>query len=164
MAGKPLTIRPYRAADCDATIAIFLSAIREVASKDYGPAEIAAWAQVEDRDAWAARRASRPTWIAECDGVAIGFSDMEPDGHLDMMFVHPAHQGIGAAGLLLERVEEEARRLGLGRIFTEASLTARPFFEHRGFAVIARQTVEKRGQKLDNFRMEKYLRDERSFS
>lgn len=152
-----LSVRDYRADDCDATIAIFLAAIREVASRDYTPDEIEAWAQVEDRDTWATRRASRPSWVVECEGVTIGFSDLEQDGHLDMMFVHPAYQGIGVASLLLGKVEDEARRQGLGRIFTEASLTARPFFEHRGFKVIARQSVEKRGQRLTNFRMEKYL-------
>jgi putative acetyltransferase len=73
------------------------------------------------------------------------------------MFVHPDFQGLGAAGLLLSAVEESARSQGLGRIFTEASLTARPFFERRGFTVILRQSVEKRGQRLTNFRMEKYL-------
>ncbi|MBO9192719.1 GNAT family N-acetyltransferase [Rhizobium sp. 16-449-1b] len=152
-----LQVRRYTADDCDDTIAIFLAAIREVASRDYSPAEIEAWAKVEDRAAWAERRSSRPTFVAEHAGRAIGFSDLEPDGHLDMMFVHPAHQGIGVASLLLSTVEEEARRQRIGRIFTEASLTARPFFERRGFSVIARQSVEKRGQRLTNFRMEKFL-------
>jgi putative acetyltransferase len=157
VSGKRLTVRDYVAADRDTTITIFLSAIRRVASKDYTREEIEAWAQVEDPDAWADRRASRPTWVAECEGMAIGFTDLEPDGHLDMMFVHPDFQGLGAAGLLLSAVEESARSQGLGRIFTEASLTARPFFERRGFTVILRQSVEKRGQRLTNFRMEKYL-------
>jgi len=152
-----LTIRPYTTEDCDATIEIFLRAIREVASRDYNPAQVNAWAQVKDREAWAGRRASRPTWIAQNVDVVIGFSDLEPDGHLDMLFVHPDHQGRGAASLLLEKVEAEAREQGLKRIFTEASLTARPFFERRGFTVLARQTVEKRGQLLDNFRMAKAL-------
>ena len=152
-----LQVRRYTADDCDDTIAIFLAAIREVASRDYSPAEIEAWAKVEDRAAWAERRTSRPTLVAEHAGRVIGFSDMEPDGHLDMMFVHPANQGIGVASLLLETVEEEARKQGIGRIFTEASLTARPFFERRGFSTIARQSVEKRGQRLTNFRMEKYI-------
>jgi putative acetyltransferase len=150
-----LTVRPYVAADCHATIDIFLRAIREVASKDYRQAQVDAWAQVDDREEWARRRSSRPTWIAERSGVAIGFSDLEPDGHLDMMFVHPAYQGIGAASLLLATVEAEAVVRGLRRVFTEASLTAKPFFEGRGFVVLARQTVEKRGLTLTNFRMEK---------
>ena len=38
-----ILIRPYAPGDVDATIEIFLRAIREVASKDYSPAEIQAW-------------------------------------------------------------------------------------------------------------------------
>ncbi|MFT4185595.1 MAG: GNAT family N-acetyltransferase [Rhizobium sp.] len=152
-----LGIRAYDAADAGATIDIFLRAIREVASKDYTPAQIEAWAKVDDAEVWAQWRASRPTWIAVLDSTPVGFSDLKPDGCLDMMFVHPDHQGKGVAGLLLATVEKAAREQGLRRIFTEASLTARPFFERRGFVVLAAQTVEKRGQRLANFRMEKHL-------
>lgn len=35
-------VRRYTADDCDDTIAIFVAAIREVASRDYSPAEIEA--------------------------------------------------------------------------------------------------------------------------
>ncbi|MBB3526826.1 putative acetyltransferase [Rhizobium sp. BK456] len=151
----PVLIRPYAPSDADATIEIFLRAIREVSSKDYSPAQIEAWAKVEDRGLWAERRISRPAWVAEIDGVPVGFSDLTGDGCLDMMFVHPEFQGLGIASLLLSRVEEQALKLGFKRIYTEASRTARPFFERKGFRVIARQTVEKRGQSLENFLMEK---------
>ncbi|ACI55227.1 GCN5-related N-acetyltransferase [Rhizobium leguminosarum bv. trifolii WSM2304] len=151
----PILIRPYAPSDVDATIDIFLRAIREVSSKDYSPAQIDAWAKVEDRGRWAERRRSRPAWIAEIDGEPVGFSDLTADGCLDMMFVHPEFQGLGVASRLLKRVEEEARVLGFRRIYTEASRTARPFFERKGFRVITRQTVEKRGQSLENFLMEK---------
>ncbi len=151
-----LSIRAYRSTDLDAVIAIFLGAIREVASRDYAPAQIDAWAQV-DRAAWASRRLDRPTWVAVIGPAAVGFTDLEPDGHLDMMFVHPAHQGVGVATALLGTVEAAARAQGLVRLFTEASLTARPFFERRGFSVVAAQCVEKRGQRLKNFRMAKVL-------
>jgi len=150
-----ILIRPYAPSDADATIEIFLRAIREVSSKDYLPAQIEAWAQVEDRTLWAERRISRPAWIAEMDGKPVGFSDLTSDGCLDMMFVHPELQGLGIASRLLSRVEEEALKLGFRRIYTEASRTARPFFERRGFRLITKQIVEKRGQSLENFLMEK---------
>ncbi|EJB02469.1 putative acetyltransferase [Rhizobium leguminosarum bv. trifolii WSM597] len=150
-----ILIRPYAPSDSDATIDIFLRAIREVSSKDYSPAQIEAWAKVEDRGQWAERRRSRPAWIAEIDGEPVGFSDLTAEGCLDMMFVHPEFQGLGVASRLLKRVEEEARVLGFRRIYTEASRTARPFFERKGFRVITGQTVEKRGQSLENFLMEK---------
>jgi len=72
-----------------------------------------------------------------------------------MMFVHPGWQGLGVASRLLRRVEEAACALGVHRIYTEASITARPFFLRRGFHLLRSQVVEKRGERLDNFLMEK---------
>jgi putative acetyltransferase len=89
MASQELfSIKAYEPADAQATIEIFLRAVREVASKDYNPAQIAAWAKVDDIDVWAQWRASRPTWLVMNGSVAIGFADLKADGCLDMMFVH----------------------------------------------------------------------------
>jgi putative acetyltransferase len=54
-------------------------------------------------------------------------------------------------------METEARRRGIVRLFTEASITARPFFEHSGFSLIAEQVVVCRGVEFVNFRMDKHL-------
>lgn len=151
-----IVVRPYTINDLDVTIDIFLRAIREVSSRDYTPAQVEAWAKVEDRAAWAVRRGSRPTWIAEVSTRPVGFADLTADGLLDMMFVHPEFQGLGVASRLLDTVERGARQQRLDRIYTEASKTARPFFERRGFRLVKAQKVEKRGQVLENFLMEKY--------
>jgi putative acetyltransferase len=71
--------------------------------------------------------------------------------------VHGRFQGRGVATALLNEVESLARRLCLARIFTEASITARPFFERRGFTVVAPQILEFDGVTFKNFRMEKLL-------
>jgi putative acetyltransferase len=153
-----LRVRDYSLADIDALIDLFRASVRIVARRDYTHEQVMAWAPDEiDRQAWAARCASRQTWVAEIDDHIAGFSDMEPDGHLNMMFVHPACQGAGVATALLEQVEKSARGSGLIRLFTEASITARPFFERRGFRVITAQTVSIREQTLVNYRMEKPL-------
>ena len=154
---KRFSVKRYEPSDARATIEIFLRAVREVASKDYSPEQVAAWAKVDDAGVWAQYRASRPTWLAVDGSTPIGFTDLKPDGCLDMMFVSPDYQGKGVASLLLGTVERAAREQGLQRIFTEASLTARPFFERRGFIILAAQQVEKRGQILSNFLMEKTL-------
>jgi putative acetyltransferase len=156
---KPIIIRPYEPADLDAVIAIFQRAVRETAAKDYNEAQIQAWSQT-DRSRWEMRRMSRPTWVALVQDTPAGFTDLEPDGHLDMLFVHPAWNGKGVASALLQVVEDTARQQNLQRIFTEASITARPFFERRGFQVITEQVVETRGQWLKNFRMEKWLKQQ----
>lgn len=154
-----LTIRSYVPADIDALIALYQASIREIACKDYTSSQILAWApDLIDRAAWLNKRASRPTWIAEADGHIAGFTDMEDNGHIDMMYVHPAYQGQGVASTLLETVETAAAKANLTQLHTEASITARPFFERRGFLTITPQTVHFNGQDFINYQMQKQLK------
>lgn len=153
-----LQLRPYRSKDLDAVIEVFQTAVQRVASKFYTPAQIAAWAPDKvDREGWAERRASRPTWVVEVGGKVVGFSDLEPDGYIDMLFTHADFQGRGVARLLLTKVEAEARLGKMPRLYTEASHAAKPVFAHYGFQVLAEQTVAPDGQPMTNFLMEKRL-------
>ena len=153
-----MIVRDYVPADVDALIDLFRQAVRRVAIRDYSEAQVRAWApDMAEREKWVERRASRPTWVAEIDGKVAGFTDLEPDGHVDMMYVHPDFKGRGVANALMAKVEEAAAEQKLGRLYTEASITAKPFFEKKGFRVIAPQTVHVRGQDLVNYRMEKFM-------
>jgi putative acetyltransferase len=154
-------IRPYRPSDLDAVIELFLRSVREVAARDYDRRQIDAWAQA-DRDEWSVKRMSRPTWVATTGVSLAGFADLETDGHIDMMFVHPAHQGADIANMLLTQVEANAREQNIAQLHTDASITARPFFEKRGFHVIAARVVHVRGEAFENFRMEKTLSPSRT--
>ena len=147
-------IRRYEAADLDAVMSVFLRSVRGVASRDYDAGQIEAWAQV-DRDVWSRRRLDRPTWVALIDDVIAGFIDLEGSGHIDMLFVDPACQRRGVASVLLDTVENAARVQRLAVLDTDASITARPFFEKHGFQIVRSQEVALRGQRLTNFRMEK---------
>ena len=151
-------IRAYDETDLDALIDLFTGSVRQVASRDYSPAQINAWAPVAvNREQWATRLGGRPTFVAEVAGEIAGFSDLEPDGHIDMMFVHADHQGRGVARALLDHIHAQAGKRGIGRLSTEASITARPFFERNGFEVIEAQDVELRGETFRNYRMAKAL-------
>jgi putative acetyltransferase len=153
-----IEIRPYHPDDLETLIDLFNGSVRTIAARDYSPAQIAAWAPEDiDRERWRTRHSSKPAWVAEIDGRPVGFIDLEPDGHLDMLFVHAEFQRRGVASALLAQVERAAVEQGISRIFTEASITAKPFFESRGFRVIKPQTVRWRGQEFLNYRMEKPL-------
>jgi putative acetyltransferase len=153
-----LRIRPYAAADLDTLIALFRVSVRQAARRDYSPEQLHAWApDVVDRAGWVLRLAVSQTWVAVLGEQALGFVSLEPDGHIDMLYVDAECQRRGVASALLDRVESTARAQGLGRLSTEASITARRFFEHRGFHVIEAQTTARRGVKLRNFRMARAL-------
>jgi len=69
------------------------------------------------------------------------------------------HQRRGIGRQLLTAVVAEARRVGLARLFTEASITAQPFFEAQGFTTLAPQVVTCRGEEFVNYQMEMVLRE-----
>ncbi len=92
--------------------------------------------------------------------IAIaGFGELEADGHIARFFCHKDFQRQGVGSQILNQIEAKAKSLGLRRLFVEASLTARPFFEKRGFQTIYREEVERRGQTLIRFQMEKSIDD-----
>ena len=74
-----------------------------------------------------------------------------------MLYLRGDAVGRGVGRRLYEAVEEEARGSGVGLIFTEASITARPFFERHGFRVVREQRISSRGVEMTNFAMEKQL-------
>jgi putative acetyltransferase len=153
-----MDVRSFQPADTAAILALFRDTVHRINSRDYTPEQVHAWAPAEmDHGRWAARLQASFTVVAEEDGALLGFANLEADGHVDCLYTHAAHQGRGVATALMQALEGKARGLGLIRLFTEASITARPFFERRGFVVLAQQEVELRGVRFVNFRMEKRL-------
>jgi putative acetyltransferase len=153
-----MIIRDYRPDDLTALIDLFRGSVRSVARRDYRECQVLAWApNIIDSESFALRCTAKPTWVAEINGQIAGFADLEPDGHVDMLYVHAGHQAKGVAHALLAHIENMAVRLSLDRLYTEASITARPAFERRGFQIIAEQTVTLRGEPFVNYRMEKQL-------
>jgi N-acetylglutamate synthase-like GNAT family acetyltransferase len=99
--------------------------------------------------------AGRHTLVAEDVGEVLGFAELEPAGHIDMLYCRAdaVRRGVGSA--LLKTLEDRARSLELTRLFTKASITARPFFARHGFQVMREVTVERGGVTLMRFAMEK---------
>ena len=96
----------------------------------------------------------RPGTVALKGGAVIGFGDIDESGYLDRLYVHRDYQGRGVASELCRRLES---RYKVKKIVTHASITAKPFFEKRGYKALKRQEVERRGVLLTNYVMEKIL-------
>ncbi len=158
MTAQTTEIRNYRAGDAPEIVRLFFETIRSVNRADYSEAQVEAWApNVPDPQEWHVRMAGRQTLVSELGDEVVGFAELEDDGHLDMLYVRKDALGRGVGQRLYEAVERKARSQGLGRIFTEASVTAKPFFERRGFRIVREQIVVVRGVGMTNFVMEKDL-------
>ena len=153
-----MRVRAARAGDLPGLIDLYRATVHAIGAGHYTPQELTAWASDDLRpEDWAPRLARNTALVAEDDGTLLGFAELSPEGAVDMLYVHKDHQGRGVATALLAALEARARDRGLARLTTNASRIARPFFLRRGFALLASQTVERRGVAIENFAMEKAL-------
>ena len=148
-----MTIRPYQPEDCETLVALFRNTIYIINRKDYSLPQIHAWADSNlDLSEWNTSFLAHNTQIAEIGHMIVGFGDIDRSGYLDRLYVHKDHQRKGIASAICDKLEQQA---GKQTITTHASITARPFFEHRGYRVIRRQKVVRSGIELTNYVMEK---------
>jgi putative acetyltransferase len=153
-----MIVRSYKPSDLERVITVYREAIHSLAAPHYTAAQLAAWApQKMDAEKWRQRLATIHVLAAEGDGIVAGFLSYEQNGHIDLLFTHPAFARQGVATLLYREAEAALRAAGVLKVFTEASLAARPFFERHGFRVDAEEFAECRGEQLRRFRMSKSL-------
>lgn len=153
-------VRRYQDDDFISVVLLFTETVRHVNIRDYSAEQVAVWAPGRpDWNCWRERVAGLAIWVAESDGRVIGFCGLGADGHVDLLYVDYRFQRQGVARCLYQHLEAEARRRGIRRLFTEASITARPFFESVGFGILRAQRVEFRGVIFQNYAMEKSIHD-----
>ena len=152
-----IEIRDYVEADAQALWDIHFYTIRNINIRDYSQTQVEAWAPERfDLDIWNKRMNGLSPFVAEIDGVIVGYTDLQPNGLIDHFFCHHEYQGQGVGKALMNHVLKIGFQRGIERFNSEVSITAKPFYEHFGFSVKRAQEVEIRGQKLRNFVMEKY--------
>ncbi len=147
-----MIIRNYQPSDCKELSELFYRTVHTVNAKDYTQEQLDVWATgTVDLENWNRSFTEHDTVVALEGKIIVGFGDMGLTGYLDRLYVHADFQGQGVASAICDRLEQKVR----GKIVTHASVTARPFFERRGYRVVKEQQVERQGILLTNFVMEK---------
>ncbi|TWT52354.1 GNAT family N-acetyltransferase [Allorhodopirellula solitaria] len=147
-------LRRFAPVDAEPCWRLFRDTVHRVNKADYRRDQLDAWAPAAvDLEAWATRFQDRFAYVACIDAQIVGFSDMTTSGHLDRLFVSADHQRCGIARALVERLVADAQKLELESITTDASITAKPFFERMHFRVLQAQQVECRGVSIPNYQM-----------
>ena len=154
-----ITFRPATTADIPELKSLFCNTVLTINARDYTTEEVADWASCADRPGHWEKLLATLHFIAACDaeGRIVGFTSIRNDGYLHSMFVHKDHQGEGIATALLQQIEAYATEHGIRKITSEVSITARPFFEHRGYAVEREQRAQANRLQLTNYVMRKVL-------
>lgn len=127
-----LTLRRYKSDDCEMLAKLFYDTVHTVNSRDYTEEQLNVWATgYADLNVWDASFKEHFTVVAEDEGKIVGFGDIDFAGYLDRLYVHKFYQRRGIASAICDRLESSCEC----NITTHASITARPFFENRGYRV-----------------------------
>ncbi len=148
-----MIIREYQPADCKEIIRLFYDTVHNVNAKDYTKEQLDVWASGKvEIEKWNQSLLEHYSLVALRNGMIVGFGDIDKSGYLDRLYVHKDYQGEGVASAICNKLEKMVQ----GKIITHASITAKPFFEKRGYKVVKEQQVKRKGIFLKNFIMEKY--------
>lgn len=147
-----MIIRDYQPSDCKEITELFYNTVHTVNAKDYTKEQLDVWATGQvDLEKWNQSLQEHYSIVAIENEVIVGFGDIDKTGYLDRLFVHADYRGKGIATGICNQLEQTIQ----GNITTHSSITAKPFFEKRGYRVIKEQQVERQGIFLANFIMEK---------
>lgn len=147
-----MQLRRYKQSDCRELAELFYNTVHTVNAADYNNEQLNAWATGRvDLEAWNKSLQEHYSIVAVDNGIIVGFGDIDQTGYLDRLYVHADYQGRGIATAICNKLEQSVS----GKIVTHASVTAKPFFEKRGYKVIKEHSVERQGVFLTNFVMEK---------
>lgn len=150
-----MIIRRYEPTDCKYLAKLFYNTVHTINAKDYTKEQLNVWANGNtDLEEWNQSLLEHYTFVAVEDDVIVGFGDIDKTGYLDRLFVHKDYQHKGIATAICNELENI---VDTSNIQTHASITAKSFFEKRGYKVLGEQRIERKGIFLTNYIMEKQI-------
>ena len=148
-----MIIRKYRNEDCAEMYELFCNTVHSINAKDYTKEQLDVWAAGNvDIEQWDKSFCEHLTIVAKINNVIVGFGDMDKTGYLDRLYVHKDFQNQGIATAICDELE---KTVNTKKFTTHSSITAKPFFEKRGYREIKEQQVIRGGIELTNYVMEK---------
>lgn len=148
-----MIIRKYMPSDCEELAQLFYDTVHTINASDYTIEQLNVWADGNvNLTQWNQSLSEHFSLVAVENGIIVGFGDIDKNGYLDRLYVHKDYQRQGIAAALCDRLEQ---KFAVGQITTHASITAKPFFVHRGYDVIREQQVMRGGILLTNYVMKK---------
>lgn len=149
-----ITIRLATKKDIPQIIAIQLAALKVLAVKDYQPDQLQVLLASKSKQ----RSRFETIFIAEIELRIIGFAALDRfSNSLSGLFVDPEYTRRGVGTKLLQRVEQEAKKLKIPILWVCASLTGYPFYLANNYQEIASARIHLYGVKIPCVQMKKRL-------
>jgi N-acetylglutamate synthase-like GNAT family acetyltransferase len=132
-----VTVRQAVESDAESACDVVRRSIRELCIADHRNDQDTLEAWLENKTVAMFERLinaeSKSCVVALRNRQVCGFGHMNHSGEVGLLYVAPEARFLGASTLMLAWLEEQAARLGLNAVFLNSSLTAKRFYEARGY-------------------------------
>lgn len=128
-------VRPATPDDAAEACAVIRDSIVQLCELDHGndPQHLDRWLSNKTPEQTASRIRRSRAFVAERWGLIDGVAAMDDTGKVNLNYVAPRARFSGVSKMLMARLEETARSLGLDALKLESSKTAVRFYEALGF-------------------------------
>jgi GNAT superfamily N-acetyltransferase len=151
-----MKVRRYNRGEEKALWSLLYETVHKMNCKDYSQAQIEARAPPQKvLYQWKHRLKRTNPFVAEESGELIGFAELDENGYMDCFYCAQNWQRKGVGSTLLRAIEIEASKQGIPRLYAEASITGKGFFEKKGFAVEGERIVSLRGEQFATYTVSK---------
>lgn len=158
MSQLPLIVRQAQLTDLHEMQRLFVETIEAVCPRDYSPEQITVWtSSIDNKERWINKLTNQYVLLAVVDEMIAGFASLEGDHYLDLLYVHKDFQRQGIADHLFQELLKEAKRRGTTRLESDVSITARPFFEKKGFETVKENRNVIKGVEIVNYHMKRLV-------
>lgn len=132
-----------------------VNTVREINIRDYSPEQVAKWSgRLEDTERMTKRLREQHSLLALSDQMVVGIVTWTDDGYLDLFYIHSEFQGKGCGSRLMEEMLQRSKAGGISSVYSDVSITARPFFRKYGFKTLQQQRVHIDQTEFVNYRMQ----------
>ncbi|MFQ8705709.1 MAG: GNAT family N-acetyltransferase [Thomasclavelia sp.] len=151
-----MKFREYQSSDLKEICELFYETITTINKYDYNNDQIKVWSNRRDillqQDNFFKLLY---TIVAIENDKIVGYGNINKNGYLDHLYVHKDYQGRHIATLLCDKLENYYKEVK--ELTVHASISAKPFFEKRGYKVIKERTVQLDGINIKNYLMKKII-------
>ena len=139
--------------DLNEILELFKNTIQISCAKDYHETQISVWiSSIENKKRWIEKIKQQYFIVIKKQHKIVGFGSLEKD-YIDFLYVHHNFLRQGIASLIYQSLKTESKRLGFTSLLTQASKTAVPFFESKGFKTLKENKIIRKGVEITNFEM-----------
>jgi len=154
-----MTFRNATISDLNEMQQLYIETIQSICKNDYNEAQREAWISgVKNTERWIAVIETQYVLLAVIENKIAGFATLKDGDYIDFFYIHKDFQRQGIADKLLTELELEAQKQHSKMITSDISITAKPFFEKKGFVAKAEQKNIRLNVELINYKMEKQLK------